>query len=129
VLLRPLVLCVAVLGATGCGSQQATHGVLGVQTTIVANPVRDEVDRIDWSLERAQAKLAASSGEEQLRIAAVAQSTLKQEADVLDRLRVPLRAAPAVADLVMALRALGADGTLAGSDLVRAALANLRPLV
>jgi N-acyl-L-homoserine lactone synthetase len=121
------VLVLALPVVAGCGSQQQTHGVLGEQATLKQTRMERQMARIDWTLRRAERKLAHTSGPAHARVLALTQKTLRTEADRLEQIQVAPRLASRKATVVLALRALARDGTLKGADVgvVRAALENL----
>jgi type IV pilus biogenesis protein CpaD/CtpE len=123
----PATLALVTLALAGCGSRQQTHGVLGAQATLTQSRIDRQLEQIDWTLHRAQTRLGRSSGTAHGQVLALVQTTLLREAARLEQVPVPSRVAPLKADLVLALRALARDATLASLDVrtVRTALANL----
>jgi hypothetical protein len=124
----PATAVVLTLALVGCGGGRPTHGVLGAQATLSQSRVDRQLGQIDWTLWRAQAALGRSSGTARTRVLALTQRALLREAALLEQVRVPPRVAPLKTDLVLALRALARDDTLASLDVhtVRTALASLR---
>lgn len=123
---RAGILCALALLAASCGASRRTHGVLGVQATLPPSAIQDDLDRIDWATRRAQSRFGQVSGPEQQQLVSLTRATLSQEADRLAATRLPARLEPKKTDLVIALRAVGEDGTLTGASTVRAAVAELR---
>ena len=123
---RLSLLCLLVLVATACGASRPTHGVLGVQATVSQSRVDRQIDRLEWTIRRAQAKLDSSSGAARERVTALTRATLLREADRLERTTVPPRLQPGKRELLLALHAFAGDGATADFQVVRSALARLR---